>query len=84
MPSCFTDPSVVDSFEGILAHSSKINAKLHERILNLPASAKVVVIGGGKSAVDLAQLYGGLGRDVTIAFRKVSDATLCSLRENVR
>ncbi|KAL7412086.1 hypothetical protein BDY24DRAFT_442760 [Mrakia frigida] len=70
LPSCFTDLSAVNSFQGMLTHSSRLTSKLHDRILSLPSSAKIVVIGGGKSAADIAQLYGGLGRDVTLAFRQ--------------
>jgi len=79
MPPCFTDLSVVNSFQGILCHSSKLTNEIHEKILALPSTAKIVVLGAGKSALDIATLYGGLGRDVTIAFRKVSESTSFSV-----
>lgn len=76
MPAPFTDPAVVDPFNGILTHSSKITSSLHDKILALPPSTtKIVIVGIGKSAVDLGGIYAGLGRDVTVVFRKVRPST---------
>ena len=72
IPAPFTDHVVVNSFNGILTHSSKITSAMHDRILALPpATTKIVIVGLGKSAVDLGGIYGGLGRDVTMVFRSV-------------
>ena len=72
MPPALSDPAAVASFDGIITHSSKITASVHDKILALPpATAKIVVVGFGKSAIDLAGIYAGLGRDVTVVYKKV-------------
>lgn len=72
MPPCLADPFADKTFNGILAHSSQITAGMHDKILTLPPdSTKIVVVGIGKSAIDLAGIYASLGRDVTVVFRNV-------------
>lgn len=62
-----------DAFQGLLLHSSQIWEGTEQAILDKTSKegSKIVVIGCGKSAVDLAARYCRAGRDVTVVFDKV-------------
>lgn len=62
IPEClFAKP-----FHGPIVHSYHLHSKMHERVLE--AGPRVVVVGLGKSSIDIAALYTQLGKRVTIVF----------------
>ncbi|KAL7415592.1 hypothetical protein BDY24DRAFT_413183 [Mrakia frigida] len=51
-------------FKGILVHSSQVHSELDSQILALPKEkSRVVVVGMGKSSIDLAARYASLGKE---------------------
>ncbi|KAI5476185.1 FAD/NAD(P)-binding domain-containing protein [Pseudohyphozyma bogoriensis] len=57
-------------YEGLLVHSSKVTGENVKRIEGMGPDAKVVIVGGGKAAADLAVWCAGLGQDVTMVTRE--------------
>lgn len=62
MPDCLFDKP----FHGPIVHSYHLHSKMHERVLE--AGPKIVVVGLGKSSIDIAALYTRLGKQVTIVY----------------
>ncbi|ETW75169.1 hypothetical protein HETIRDRAFT_390740 [Heterobasidion irregulare TC 32-1] len=86
MSSPFVPPNLEagrSKFRGPVIHSSAFNANIHKILAASESSSEgstrgtVLVIGGGKSAQDIAAYFASQGRRVKIVFEKV-DAILAS------
>lgn len=82
-PPCLSqDAALKAGFQGLVVHSIDFGARLNEILAAAPSGtgdSSVVVVGGGKSAQDIASYLANEGRNVTVVF-ETADAFLGTIK----